>query len=774
MGNKKLLSMCTAIAATCMVGAFAACAPAGSGSSSGSSSSSQNTSSSVSMENVETIAQIPQSSFTVSAQTQTGTATSYWSIAYGDSALEATVYVEDAKVYKTAASIFGNDNVEIVLSSLSSKKGYTQGTISVIADVLGQTYVTDVVSGTVIQNSGVTATAKEFTLTGTSIDGWYVKLTIPYDVTTIDAAKMNAAVCIGMSNADSSSDKVIAYNEQFDTDFESVNTYVHVSADNTYVENPYHLKIDGKRENGYGMFTDTVLLDQDRWYNISALKTEEGVYVYSQGLFNTLVDNANPDAWGASTNVEFKLNGGNTSYVTLEQRKDNVSEFIFTAEEQDGKYLHTVEFFVESALIDGWAEDKDVQINYAWKTPNEKALLRSDMIYCAYNDWNIDFHSFHRLGGLQSFNFSEAGNIAAPANLFIGENGLTTLTPPENGPVIDGDLSEYTSTPITKGDASKATVSMNGKIQDGDLYVGFTVTHGAWSTYSDSWWNNDNIEMRVNGEIVRVFFGENGRLILPANVDAGKAVTIEQGGKNVTNVELYFEGNYDFYKVTVGVSGTGFGGWQSILWDNGNCAYVTEEGIYEYGNGASKQKPVNVSNGVVLDGVLDDSAWTADVKNKAMTTTANGADISVIARKADNGLLFGVTVKHSVATNQPIANSTEWWAYMGWELHFNVNNSVSNMFTCRNDTSDNVYSYCKTVDNGDGTYTSTFEVYIRYTDIGYISPAQVGQGVEFDVVFSIGGWIENGFAWLFGGDSDDLTHKVAENGLEEYDLHVGA
>jgi len=93
--------------------------------------------------------------------------------------------------------------------------------------------------------------------------------------------------------------------------------------------------------------------------------------------------------------------------------------------------------------------------------------------------WDTNWHSYQRLGGL-STHFT-----AMPANLFISENGLTTSTPDSSVAVIDGELTEYGSSVITgKNDAGTTNVTLQSKAVDGDLYLGFTITHGEWSTYT--------------------------------------------------------------------------------------------------------------------------------------------------------------------------------------------------------------------------------------------------------------------------------------------------
>ena len=180
--------------------------------------------------------------------------------------------------------------------------------------------------------------------------------------------------------------------------------------------------VDGIKDELYGNNSDTVLLDKDRSYTISALKTESGVFIYSQGIFNSnIMDKANPN-WYVKTNFEFRLNGGNTSYVNVLNQNSGVTHFKYNVKElENGKYEHTIEIFIAKELISNWSDTLDVQINYAWKTPNENAYIKSEMLDSRYADWNTDWHSYHKFGAL------ETSYMSLQANLFASKTGLNII-----------------------------------------------------------------------------------------------------------------------------------------------------------------------------------------------------------------------------------------------------------------------------------------------------------------------------------------------------------
>jgi len=337
--------------------------------------------------------------------------------------------------------------------------------------------------------------------------------------------------------------------------------------------NPIHIldgiKIDQIKEESYGARTETVLLDGDRSYSTSAVKTSSGVFIYSQGIFNTSVTNTSNSEWSTKTNFEFRLNGGNQSYVNTIKQSSGVTYFDYNVEQlSSGKYLHTVEIFVAKDLINNWSETQDVQINYAWKTPTENAYIISDMIDYRHIDWNMDWHSCHRLGGL------ETSLVALQANLFISTTGLVS-TEVEG---IDGviDSGEYTGTTISAS-TEKTSAEVKGKVVNGDIYLAFTITHGEWSSYDNRagyWPENDNIEMYVNGQKIVVLF-INGELVLPSYITQGKMVTTTNSdGKLVSVVELYIQGDANSYNFKVGLGGKGFG-WVGVMWQEGTTSVGT-------------------------------------------------------------------------------------------------------------------------------------------------------------------------------------------------------
>ncbi len=688
---------------------------------------------------------VPQSEITLSAKA-TQTATANWFFKYEDGYLKVDVYVEDPVLYKANLIPEYNDYVEVLFSKTSG----TQRVVSVLVNAYGDLIVKDA-SGNLLADHGVIANACDFTLAEDRVDGWRAQIAYPCAISGEDGAEPNLTVCLSLSNSDSKLEWQTVDYEGIKTDRNNPESYLWVKESGALEQNPnlYHsydgIRVDGARDEKYGEFTDTVTLSGDRWFDISAVKTENGVFVYTRALFNTSHVDQTGSSWGRSTDFEFKLNAGATSYVNIEGGYLGVTDYVLDVVRTDtGKYLHALEFFVEKQLIKDWNIDKDVQINYAWKSTGESSYILSDMLHAKHCDWSSDWHSYQRLGGLST------SFVELPANLMISTSGLTTATAPENGPAIDGNFDEYSGDFIVKGDMSKAVVKTTGKVVNGDLYMGLTITHGDWSTYTKSWWNNDNIEMHINGEHV-VFMFYAGELIIPEAIDEAVAVTTtDSNGKLVTNVEFYIQGNSDAYKVKMGMNGYGFKGWQGLSWNGADAIYVTEEGV-------SEEKTLSVG-ALALDGELTEEVWSESVKANTISTTANGAEIEIMGRLLENGTVFGVTVLHTKAPNVSVNGENNWWNYMNIEAVINGHTGDQFIATVKNDRSEHTYSYCKTESTPEGKYLSTFEIFVPNGITGITADQKCAS-------LAFGGWFESKFSWLFGTNGKTTTHYISNEGI---------
>ena len=317
---------------------------------------------------------------------------------------------------------------------------------------------------------------------------------------------------------------------------------------------------------------------------------------------------------------------------------------------------------------------------------------------------------------------------------------------------LDGIISdgEYEGELVSASNGS-LSADFSGMIKDGILYLGFTLTHGEWSPLNNSWWLNDNIEFKLdNGISYTVIFYE-GVPEYSANITYGMSKTVEVDGKLVTTTELCVENVESVHQLKVGMNGTNFG-WLGAIWnDNYNLGFISEDGIVI-------KKPIDIGNGIVLDGSFDEDVYTEAVKNNSIFANANGADVTIIGTLTDGGVLYGVTVDHTLAPELSTNGSNDWWTYMGIEFHFDTIDTQF-MFLANNHTSiGRMFGYCTSVET-DGGYRSTFEIFIPYESIG------VSKGVK-SLSFTASGWFENGWCWMLN-NSWSPSHTVTSNGIAE-------
>lgn len=320
------------------------------------------------------------------------------------------------------------------------------------------------------------------------------------------------------------------------------------------------------------------------------------------------------------------------------------------------------------------------------------------------------------------------------------------------GVALDGVISdgEYVGD-VIKASNGNLSAEFAGMTKDGNLYLSFKLTHGEWSPLNDSWWLNDNIEFKLNnGSSYTVIFYE-GVATYSENITHGMSKTVEVDGKLVTTVELCIEGVADVYQLKVGMNGTNFG-WLGAIWnDYCNLGYITPAGIVV-------DKPVDLGNGLVLDGSFDEDVYTDSVKNNVISATANGANVDIIGTLTEGGVLFGVTVDHTLDPDISTGGSGDWYTFMNIEFHF-AGSDAQFISTAQNTTSlgQAFFAYCGTVEKDDA-YTSTFEIFIPYEAIGVNSDVH-------SLSFTANGWFETGWCWMLSDVSWSPSHTVTADGL---------
>ncbi len=353
--------------------------------------------------------------------------------------------------------------------------------------------------------------------------------------------------------------------------------------------------LDGVRDDEYGTVSTEVPLEDNRNMQVWAKKTAGGVLIYAMSHSNELKNDGGN--WFENSNFEFYLNDGGQRFINIKGAKQGVTDY-FQSHKQitdassafNGKYENIYEIFVAKSDIPDF-DKGNIQLNYAFKTGNgiDKVGYITDYIWRdaatkSEHNGSGDWWGLHAIGGAESIREVEYNRVGRPRNLYISENGLVIVKAkaPESA-VVDGDLNEYADKFfVTAGVAEKATFTVSGFRGADGLYMTMTIIHGNWSPEKPGgdWSTNDNIEFNIAGKGGIAVIFRNGQLMLPAIFPYGKAKTVTENGKQKTTLEIFMPSTElpENVEVKIGCNGEGFGGWQSLFWDNNNV-YFTDRGV---------------------------------------------------------------------------------------------------------------------------------------------------------------------------------------------------
>ena len=508
--------------------------------------------------------------------------------------------------------------------------------------------------------------------------------------------------------------------------------------------------IDGVKGEGYGA-PITMKVEGGRSFNVWARSDEHGVYLYFEAVSATL--STNKDFFWDNNNFEFRLNNAEHGGVNTMGETYRASKGYYNYTQlNNGMYAHTAEVYVNEGLIPGFNPENTV-LQYAFKTPGE-AVWHENMINNQWNraDWWRTGHSTPHGG--EPIGLGQQSGL--PQCLHITANGIVHDCERAS---IDGDLSEYPVNTqfIGMGDPNRAKFDFVGQIKEDGAYIGITIYQNKLSEVRNDWWDNDNLEIKLLGDRAGFTIIEDF-LAGCAPISDYALVRTEENGVYKTVIELYYA--YDFSTAKqatfqVGVNGNGFQGWQALMWD-GNVPYITENGIEWITTGkdwAGAQLDVAeklaVGEGIVLDGKGDEALYAG--LTSITFDNVNGAKMVVTGRKLSTGIIVLNTITHTrPATDAIQGEGQAWWCFLDVEYRMGGNYTTQMATSVFNNGNWDQYCASKavTVDNGDGTYTTTFETFLAFsTEYG-------GMDYDGEVQVCIGGVFETGFAWLRGCGPD--------------------
>ena len=522
------------------------------------------------------------------------------------------------------------------------------------------------------------------------------------------------------------------------------------------VELDYDLSeaIDGVKGEGYGA-PMTIKVEGGRSFNVWARSDEYGVYLYFEAVSSTL--STDKDFFWDNNNFEFRLNDAEHGGVNTKGEIYRASVGYYHYEQQEnGMYKHVAEVYVNGAKWIPNYNPENTVLQYAFKTPGEWVWVESG-VRNDFNraDWWRTGHSTPHGG--EPIGLGQPNGL--PHCIHITKNGLVHDCERAS---IDGDLSEYEgkNALIGLGNAN-AKFDIVGYVADDGVYMGITIYQNKASEIRGEWWDNDNLEIKLLGDRAGFSIIEDF-LVASAPVSDYVLVRTENvdGWAYKTVIELYFEYDFSIAKIVplqIGVNGNGFQGWQSLIWDD-TVAYITADGITSAWRGAgweNTQKQVAedmaAGSGLTIDGKADEALYAG--LTSVTYDNVNGAKVVITGRKLSTGIIALTTVTHTrPATDIIQGDGSAWWCYLDIEYRIGGNYSTQMATSVFNNGDWDQYCASKavTVDNGDGTYTTTFETFLAFsTEYG-------GMDYEGDVQVCVGGVFETGFTWITGVETSNL------------------
>lgn len=490
-------------------------------------------------------------------------------------------------------------------------------------------------------------------------------------------------------------------------------------------------------------------VEDNRQVTLYAVKGANGIYFYLEAYTNTNINNA--AEWHLNHNFEFYLNNGAQSYVNSKNERKGATKSVWTTtlvEEGDhaGKYLHVTELFVHKSAVGG-AFEEDVLLNWAFKAPGETARWEG----MSNNQWNRGDWWNYYVGGADGNIVPQYGQAGGrPTNLYITVDGLESTLPVAQHATLDGELTEYEGKASLTVGNENAKFTVTGFAADDGLYLAFTILQKQTAAATPEWHLNDNLEIRVNSDKSNGGFSIFDDFIIAQGIVTDYGIvrtTVDEDGYTVkTVVEVFYAMTdaVDSY-VQIGCNGNGFGGWQSLIWDN-NYAYVTEDGVY-------RAADVVALDGITLDGVKDESLGTLS----EVTGSFKNLAVTLSGKKLEHGVVLYVTVHHEKDANAVLqGNGTLWWNYLNVEFRLGRKDrqicaSVFNGYT--------QFSAAGHVTTGEaGNYDTTFEVYVPY---GTMNGVDISGNIEITcAVVNVDGWGN-----VFGAGVEPSTYVVTDSGV---------
>ncbi|MDE7157982.1 MAG: InlB B-repeat-containing protein, partial [Clostridiales bacterium] len=609
-----------------------------------------------------------------------------------------------ANVY-TDGNIYTNDSVEVIFAAVGRKVSYADvdKTISVIVSAKGETLVKNLSTNQTVEIAGVVTAAKVITLDGTTVAGYRVEITMPYDAAGISQANKNAALLLGYTNASNAGNAKYAYETSLGTESGKLNTFIAVKDNNKFEPNSF-TELGTFWGNGGGALTakDSWNLEYDDGVSneieMTKLDGDNNIYMRSTNTAEYYAEvqlhannNAHGDKWPKFGLTIFKVDGteGLMYYVDAE------------ANESDGNTFNSGSTKLGYVFYDNSTKDKWVWPGKTIGDLSDDSSLGNNVTSSAYTDGyitlgiyrhNSDFQFYvgetplevitlngytSSYAGLASFNvLLSAKNYSVKTNAEELAAYRKTLEDSKGAKVLDGKLDDWTqedkSNPFELPASDGQSVTVYATKDSKGVYVYYDAYHKTHKTTEGEWWMNTNVEFYLGGAEKQYYISANGT---EGNIGKNNYSfrTVQEDSIYHTVAEIFIP-----YAEIVGeYSEDTLVPARFLFKVGGNFGNVWYEGDWWRTDDGNTNQGILITNDGILGGAnktidADDSDW-----ENADWTTAGRAQWA--ATLEEDGLYLFIKLTGTIANDRAYFSGADnegknnnWWLNQNIEIMDNV------------------------------------------------------------------------------------------------------
>ncbi|MGN1077747.1 MAG: hypothetical protein ACI4ST_04465, partial [Candidatus Gallimonas sp.] len=414
---------------------------------------------------------------------------------------------------------------------------------------------------------GLVTEAKYLTLDSVTLAGYRVGVTMPYDAVGVSKDAKNAVIALGLTNATGAGNAQNVYHTQFGTDPANVNTYIELTADNTFSENRF---LNGGATWGNAgslIAADSWILDNDdgtenATIEMTGISGDNFVYMRGSALTHYYAE-----VQLTVKQVCERVGGGYDGYPKFGMT-------VFSADGARGLFYYVDS--VDGENPDGVINADSTAVGYvlraagAWGSNwTNTGSLGAGATSEAYQNGNYVTLGIYRQG--ENFRLLVNGNsVAVLRNIGIGADetayvGLASFNlllkaqsysitteqdvlaryaiEEEKSPLktLDGSLADWTDAEKTNPFVIPSTegrrVTVYACKDENGVNIFYDVYHAVHKTTENEWWMNTNVEFRLGGDEGKQYaVAANG---YTANVKYYYMGTTQENGLYHTVAEIF-------------------------------------------------------------------------------------------------------------------------------------------------------------------------------------------------------------------------------------------